>query len=177
MSDLHDLILQEHSKTHTLFVAQVLKEKPELIAQVLEMISLEEEPVSRRAAWALRTLFDGNKALLKPYADEIILQLQRLKSPPILRAYLAIISKTDIHKKWHAFLIQYTSEIILNSHSEIAVKMFALEIFFQISKSQPELLYELEQMIDYIYPDGSRGIQNKCRNMTKWIEKVKATSK
>jgi len=177
MTDLRDLILQDHSKTHTIFTAQVLKEKPELIAPLLEIIYLEEEPVSRRAAWSLRTLFDEDKTVLIPYIDDIINHLKHIKFPPILRAFLAIISRTKIQTKWYGFLIQYTSETILNSNSEIAVKAFSLDIFFQISQSQPDLFYELEQMIDYIYPDGSRGIQNKCRNMTKWIEKERAKSK
>lgn len=174
MTGLHDLILQDYSKSHTVFIAQVLKEKQELIPQLLEIIYLEEEPISRRAAWSLRTLFDDRETALTPYIDDIISHLEHIKSPPILRAFLAIISKTKIHEKWHGFLIQYTSETILSNHSEIAVKAFALDIFFQIGKSQPDLFYELEQMIDFIYSDGSRGIQNKCRNMTKWIEKVRA---
>ena len=176
MSELRELILQEHSKSHTVYIAHILKEKPNYISEFLEIIYLEEEPISRRAAWSLRTLFDSDKKVLLPYIDDMIMRLESIKSAAILRAFLAIISMIKIDEKWHGFLIQYTSETILNSHSEIAVKAFAMDIFFQISKTQQELFYELEQMIDYIYPDGSRGIQNKCRNMTKWIEKARASA-
>ena len=174
MSELRELILQEYSKSHAIFVAHILKEKPEFLPEFLEIIYLEEEPISRRAAWSLRTLFDDDKTLLLPYIDDMIMRLEGIKSPAILRAFLAIISMIKIDEKWHGFLIQYTSETIVNNQSEIAVKAFAMDIFFQISKMQQELFYELEQMIDYIYTDGSRGIQNKCRNMTKWIEKARA---
>jgi len=176
MSELRELILQENSKSHAVFLAHVLKERSNYLPEFLEIIYAEEEPVSRRAAWALRTLFDDDKRVLLPFIDDMIMHLEGLKSAAVLRAFLAIISMIDIDEKWHGFLIQYCSEIILNSQSEIAVKAFAMDIFFQISKTQQELFYELEQMIDFIYPDGSRGIQNKCRNMTKWIEKARASA-
>ena len=53
----------------------------------------------------------------------------------------------------------------------------AMDIFFQIAKIQPDLFTELEYMIDYIYPEGSKGIQNKCRRMTIYIEKIRSKSK
>ncbi len=176
MSELRALILQEYSKSHAVFIAHILKEKQSFLPEFLEIIYLEEEPISRRAAWSLRTLFDDDKAVLLPYIDDMIMHLEGIKSAAVLRAFLAIISMTKIDEKWHGFLIQYSSEIILNSQSEIAVKAFAMDIFYQISKTQQDLFYELEEMIDYIYPDGSRGIQNKCRNMTKWIEKARASA-
>ena len=176
MLELRHLILQEYSKNHAVFIGEVLKEKPYLLPDFLEIIYLEEEPVSRRAAWSLRILFDDYPGAITPYIDDLIIHLEGIKSAPILRALLAIISKIPIHEKWHSFLLQYTSETILNSNSEIAVKAFAMDIFFQIGKTQSELFYELEQMIDYIYPEASRGIQNKCRNMSKWIEKIRAKS-
>ncbi len=176
MLELRDLILQEYSKNHAVFIGEVLQEKSYLLPNFLQIIYLEEEPISRRAAWSLRILFDDSPATLLPYTDELITHLESIKTAPILRAFLAIISKIKIHEKWHSFLLQYTSETILNSNSEIAVKAFAMDIFFQIGRSQPDLFYELEQMIDYIYPEASRGIQNKCKNMTKWIEKIRARS-
>ena len=173
MSELRNLILQEYSKTHSAFVAQVLKQKSELIPELLQIIYQEEEPVSRRAAWALRLLFDDSPNMIKDYVDDLISHLEVLHTAPILRALLAIISKSKIDEKWYAYLLQYTSDVIISSKTEIAVKAFSMDIFFQIAKTQTDLFYELEQMIELIYPESSRGIQNKCRNITKWIEKIR----
>ncbi len=176
MLELRNLILEEYSKTHSVYIAEVLENNPDLIPELLNIIYLEEEPVSRRAAWSLRILFDNTPIILKPYSDDLITRLESIQSSPILRAFLAIISKTTIEEKWYGFLIQYTSEMIIDRKTEIAVKAFSMDIFFQIAKTQPDLFYELEQMIDYIYPESSRGIQNKCRNLLKWMEKIRAKS-
>jgi len=177
MEELRELILKEYSKNNSLFIAKVLLKKPELITTFLQLIYLEEEPVSRRAAWSLRLLFDSSPKTLEPYYNEFIAQLENIKSPPILRSLLAIISKIRVEEQWHGYLIQYTSEAIMNPKTEIATKAFSMDIFFQIAKNQPDLFYELEQMIDYIYPESSRGVQNKCRNQLKWIEKIRARAR
>ena len=174
MEEIRNLILQEYSKSHSDFIADVLRQNQHLLPEFIEIVYLEEEPISRRAAWSLRLLFDASPKSLDIYIDDFISHLDQLSVAPILRGLLAIISKIDIDEKWHAYLIQYTSEAILSNKSEIAIKAFSMDIFFQIAKKEPDLFYELEQMIEYIYPESSRGIQNKCRNMTKWIEKRRA---
>jgi hypothetical protein len=177
MSELRELILQEYSKDHSIFIGKVLKQKPNLIPELLDIIYLEEEPVSRRAAWSLRLLFDDSPSILAPFYDDLIVHLGTIKLSAILRAVLAIISKIKIEEKWYPFLLQYTTDAILSSQTEIATKAFSMDIFFQIAKSQPDLFYELEQMIEHIYPDASKGVQNKCRNQIKWIEKMRAKAR
>lgn len=174
ISELRQLVEQEHSRNHADFIVQVLETKPELIPEFLELIYLEEEPLSRRAAWPFRILFDKSPNLVQPYYDEITSALENIKTPSILRCFLGIIARTKIEEKWHGFFLQYTPEIILSIQTEIAVKAYALDIFFQISKAQPDLFHELEEMIDVIYSDGSRGIQNKCRNILADIEKIRS---
>lgn len=174
MEELEEYIAQNYSKTFALDLAQVLSEQPERIAELLQIINKEEEPISRRAAWYFSTLFDIHPELVHPYVDELIARVDQVKSQSILRAYLRTISRVNIPEKYHAFLIQFSAETILSNKSEIAVKAMAMDIFLQISKFQPDLLYELEYMIELIYPEGSRGIQNKCRNFLKEIEKIRS---
>ena len=125
----------------------------------------------------MSTLFDLHPTLVIPYIDEMIAQLERIKTPAIIRALLRTISKTTLAEKHHGFLVQYTSECILNPKSEAAIQLFALDIFFQIAKIQPDLLFELENMMDLIYSDASKGIRNKCRNLMKDIEKVRSKAR
>lgn len=174
MEDLEEYITQNYSKTFAIDLAQVLSDQPERIAKLIQIINKEEEPVSRRAAWYFSTLFDLYPTLVDPYVDELIARLDQVKSQSILRAYLRTISRVNIPDKYHAFLIQYSADTILSNKSEIAVKAMAMDIFLQISKFQPDLLYELEYMIELIYPEGSRGIQNKCRNFLKEIDHIRS---
>lgn len=176
MQDIIEFIENNYSKTDALSLADYLTENPQRIEEVIDFIILEEEPLSRRLAWYFSTFFDKSPQLVQPYIDKLIASLDSIKMPAIQRSFLRTISRLHIPVQYHAYLLQYSSEVILNSNSEIAVKAMAMDIFFYIAKLQPELFYELEQMIDFIYPEGSRGIQNKCRKMIRYIEKVRSGS-
>jgi len=177
MHDIEEYLDKSYGKIYALALAQALSEQAERIPDLLQIIYKEEEPLSRRGAWYLSTLFDHHPQLVLPYVDEMIIRVEHVKTPAIIRALLRTISKTTIPENHHGFLVQYTSECILSSKSEAAIQLFALDLFFQIAKIQPDLFFELESMIDIIYPEASKGIRNKCRNLLKAIEKIRSKRK
>jgi len=176
MQDIVEFIQNNYSKTDAIRLADYLDEHPERIGEVIAFIKVQQEPESRRLAWYFSTFFDQSPQKVEPYIDELISFLDQIKMPAIQRCFLRTISRLPLPEPYHAYLLQYSSEVILNPNSEIAVKAMAMDIFFQIAKLQPELFYELEQMIEFLYPEASRGIQNKCRNMTLAIEKIRMNS-
>lgn len=176
MQDIVEFIQNNYSKTDAFRLADYLDEYPERIVEVIEFIKVQQEPESRRLAWYFSTFFDQSPQKVEPYIDDLISFLDQIKMPAIQRCFLRTISRLPIPEKYHAYLIQYSSDVILNPQSEIAVKAMAMDIFFYIAKLQPELFYELEQMLDFVYPDGSKGIQNKCRKMSIAIEKIRMKS-
>lgn len=171
MEEIEAFLVHSYGKVHAIDLADFLAKQPERIPELLKIILREDEPVSRRGAWYFSTLFDKYPHLVIPYVDELIANLEKIKSQAILRCFLRTISRVQIEEQYHAYLIQYSADTIISNKSEIAVKAMAMDIFFQIAKIQPELFTELEYMIDFIYPEGSKGIQNKCRRMTVYIEK------
>ena len=173
MKDIEEFIQQNYSKEFAEDLAGFLVQNPQRIPHLLQIVYRQEEPISRRAAWYFSTLFDKDPELVYPFTDELVSQLPAIKSQSILRAFLRTIGRSPISENHHGYLLQYASETILNPKSEIAVKAMAMDIFFQIAKSQPDLLQELEQIIDFIYPESSRGIQNKCRHFYKDIENLR----
>lgn len=176
MQDIVDFIQNNYSKPDAIRLANYLDEHPERIGEVIEFIKKQQEPESRRLAWYFSTFFDQSPQKVEPYIDELISFLDQVKMPPIQRCFLRTISRLPIPEQYHAYLVQYSSEVILNPKSEIAIKAMAMDIFFYIAKLQPELFFELEQMIDFIYPEAGKGVQNKCRKMTRYIEKLRSKS-
>lgn len=174
MNEIEAFLNKNYGKVHALDLAEFLANRPERIPELLQIILKEEEPLSRRGAWYFSTLFDKYPQLIIPYVDELIANLEKIQSQAILRCFLRTISRVKILEQYHAFLIQYSADAIISNKSEIAVKAMAMDIFFQIAKIQPDLFTELEYMIDFIYPEGSKGIQNKCRNMIKYIERLRS---
>ncbi len=174
MEEIEGFLENSYGKVYAVGLADFLANQPERIPELLEIILKDEEPLSRRGAWYFSTLFDKYPQLVIPYVDELIAHLEKVKSQAIIRSFLRTISRSNIPEQYHAYLIQYSADIIISIKSEIAVKAMAMDIFFQIAKIQPELFTELEYMIEFIYPEGSKGIQNKCRNMMKYIEKIRS---
>lgn len=176
MQDIIRFVQHNYSKNDALRLADYLNKHPERIAEVISFIKEQQEPLSRRMAWYFSTFFDQSPEKAEPYVDELISSLDQINMPAIQRCFLRTISRLPIPEQYHAYLLQYSSEVILDTNSEIAVKAMALDIFFYIAKLQPDLFYELEQMLSFIYPEGSKGIQNKCRKMTLAMEKIQAKS-
>ena len=177
MLDLVEFVKNNYSKNDALALAEYIHQNPHRLPDLIALIKKEEEPISRRCAWYFSTLFDKHPQLVYPLTDELIASVDKIKSQAILRSFLRTISRMYIPPNYHAFLIQFSSELILSNKSEIAVKAMAMDIFFYIAKLQPELFFELEYMLDFIYPEGSKGIQNKCRKMSRYIDKYRTTGK
>ena len=59
----------------------------------------------------------------------------------------------------------------------IAIRVFAMEVLFNICKKEPELADELKLLIEDHYPHSSAGFQSKARKVLKSISKLKMESK
>ena len=69
---LKSLFLDETSRANTDFVLDIIRQKPELLNELLDLIDLKEEPVSRRAIWVLDIFDESYPELVNPIVDRVI---------------------------------------------------------------------------------------------------------
>mgnify|MGYP006935342245 CR=1 FL=1 len=163
--------MAEHSRSQADFIADIVIQQPILIEELLNIVLLNKEPISRRASWPLRIISDRDINILGPYVHTIIKQLPKIHNVAISRAFLAILVNVNIPEEYCGELLQYTSEILINPGSPVASLIYSADIFYKLSIGEPELLNELKLMLELLIPFGSAGVKSKCRKTIKKIEK------
>jgi len=177
MEELKNLILNEHSKAQALVIADIVRQKPELITDLFSYTFANEEPLSRRAAWPLRILSDQSPELLKDRIDEIIDHLDDIKSNAVLRNILALLVNAKIPEKKKPFLLNFSTQAILNPESPIAVIAHSADLFIQIAADEIILIKELLLMLEQIDPDGRGGIKSKTRQVKTILHKLEKSKR
>lgn len=170
MQTLKDLILAEHSKAQALVIVDIIRQKPELIDDLLAYTFANEEPLSRRAAWPLRIIQDKNPKLLEGKIDLIINQLETIKSIPVLRNIISLLANAKIPENKASFLLDYSAKTILNPNSSIAVIAHSTDLFINMAKGEIILIKELQLMLSQIAQNSRGGIIAKLHHVNKYLK-------
>jgi len=171
---LVNIIMAEHSRAQAVMIADIILQKPSLLDELVDIILADEEPVSRRAAWPLRFIHEKNEKLTDKYLPKIISSLPDIKSVAIQRNLLYVIAYSSIPQSYKGELLEYTSQILLNSSSAVAPIIYSIDIFLKISKDEPDLLNELELIIEHLIPNATAGVLSKSRHTLRKINKLKS---
>ena len=168
---LSEIILTEHSRSQALMIADIILQKPGLFDELIEIIFANKEPISRRAAWPLRFIHERDQQLLATYLPIIIKQLPEVQSIAVQRNLLYILAYSDIPESCRGELLQYTSNLLLNTSTSVASLIYSLDIFDNIAKDEPDLQNELVLIIHQILPYASAGVKSKSMKTLKKIER------
>lgn len=168
---LSELILSEYNRVHADLVADYVIQNPGLLPEMLELVFKLEEPLSRRAAWSLRIVSQKKVGIVEPMVPRIINQIREVNDIPVLKLVLAVLVETEIPEEYHGEVLQFTSEVLIDSNSSIACLIYSMDIFYKLSLKEPDLLNELRLMLEQIIPYGSPGVKNKCGRLIRKITK------
>jgi hypothetical protein len=158
---LVELLMEEHSGQRSELIAMLAFEKPEICEELVRLTFSNEEPLSRRAAWPLRKLYDHHPEKINPYIDYFVLQLRDLQSESVLRTILSILSRCTIPEEYLGMMLEFCEAKILNANTSIASLANCIDIYYAIASGEPDLLRELDLMFEIIRPTASAGIRSK----------------
>jgi len=169
---LIEIIMAEHSKAQAKMIADIIIQEPVLLGELMEIIFSNTEPASRRAAWPLRFIHNRDLKILLPYFPLIVEELPGVESVAVQRSLLYILAYSDIPEDYHGQLLQFTSQLLTNRNTSVASTIYSMDIFFKLSLDEPDLLFELKNMLEMLMPYGSAGVKSKSRRIIKKIEKL-----
>ncbi len=169
---LSEIIMAEHSRSQANMIADIIVQEPALLDELIEIIFANKEPLSRRAAWPLRFIHERNQQLVVPYFPIMIKQLPDVQSIAVQRNLLYVLAYSDIPESCHGELLQYTSELLLNTSTSVASLIYSMDIFYKLSEGETDLLNELILIIHQILPYASAGVKSKSMKTLKKIEKL-----
>lgn len=169
--NFRELLLKGNSRSYTDFVADIVTKRPELVGELWEIYLAIEEPVSRRAAWIIDTASENKPDWVIPFLPVLIQQLPQFNHDGLKRHALRIIARMPFPDGLEGELLSISFEWLLSPGESVAVKMYCIQILYRLSETEPDILQELYDTIEFQMADGTPGFRSIGSKMMYQIDK------
>ena len=168
--NLKEIISSEMSRKNTDYVKEIILNQPSLFREVFKLVILNEEPVSRRAIWAMDAISEEKPALMIPYLESLIEHFPGFKHDGLKRHSLRILSRIDIPESKEVEVLEICLRFLHSEKESIAARFFAMEVLYNLSEKEKDLKHELIATLELLSIDSSIGLRN---HILKLLEKLK----
>jgi hypothetical protein len=169
--NFRELLLKGNSRSYTDFVADIVTKRPELVGDLWEIYLAIEEPVSRRAAWIIDTASEDKPSWVEPYLAQLIEKLPEFNHDGLKRHALRMIARLPFPDGTEGELMNITFEWLLSITESVAVKMYCIQILYRLSATEPDILQELYDTIEFQIEDGTPGFKSIGSKLMRQIDK------
>lgn len=169
--DFRQLLLKGNSRSYTDFVADIVAKRPELVGELWEIYFSMEEPVSRRAAWTIDTASENKPEWVTPFLDRLIALLPKFDHDGLKRHALRMIARSPFPEGKEGDLMNVCFNWLLSATESVAVKMYCMQVLYRISATEPDILQELYDTIEFQMADGTPGFRGIGSKMMKDIDR------
>lgn len=169
--NLRELLLKGNSRSYTDFVADIVNKRPELVGELWKIYLAMEEPVSRRAAWIIDTATENKPDWVSPFLPGLIEKLPSFNHDGLKRHALRMIARMPFPPGREGELMNIAFEWLLNTTESVAVKMYCIQVLYRLSASEPDILQELYDTIEFQMADGTPGFKSMGSKLMHQIDK------
>lgn len=121
---------------------------PELYLMLIEIAFYNSNPKSWRAAYLVDKINDKYPGLLRPFLNEMIEQLKIEKSQSKKRHFLKLISQNELPGDQQGFMLDFCMKTFTTAKEDLAVRVHAMQVLYNISEKEPELKPEILALIE-----------------------------
>jgi len=169
--DLKEQLLLEISRRNADIIVHYIGNDPVLFKQLMGFVFNGEKPLPLRASWVASIISDTYPELLKPYLNNIITQLTKFEHPGVRRNLMRYVASVQIPEKYAGKLFDDCYTWLLSKDEPPAVKVYSMQILFNISHNEPDLLNELLLVLEELTDHESAAIRCRTRDILKEINK------
>lgn len=145
---------------------------PEYLEDMYQLISDEKTVVSWRAIWACEKVSEKHPGWFVPLQDDLIRRLLDCRHEGSKRLLLSILYNLPVSSPISIDLLNYCLDHMLAPQESIGVQALAIRMAYQLCKSEPELLKELQLILENADAEFySWGVKATIRNTLKRIGK------
>ena len=166
---LESLLMVETSRRNADLIAELVKQKPELLDELFQIYLRNEEPVSRRAAWSLDIATEKQPALLEYLVDDIVAHLPQFTHDGMKRESLRMLARSPLPSGDLGLLITTCFDWLTSAAESVAVKMFSMEILYRISIIEPGIKKELADSIEWRMQEETPGFRSHGKKLLRQL--------
>ncbi|HPN77799.1 MAG TPA: hypothetical protein PLP79_11735 [Prolixibacteraceae bacterium] len=134
-----------------LFLLNKISPDPEEYLPLLMEIALEGKDTSSwRAVWVADKIMEQHPEALLPWRETIIGILSRIRHGGKRRQLMRMLTRCEIPESSAGMLFDYCQERLFLSEEKVAVKVYAMDILYNISGQAPELKQEVIQTLEQV---------------------------
>ena len=149
-----------------------LKERPDKIEALIEMSFSDSQPVGWRSAWVLSDLVKMDLSVrekVQSLSSRIVASFPRFNSPGQVREFLKIIQLINVEDNDMGILIDLCFNWLLDRKSDQSFRVYSMQIIFDYSKKEPDLLPELKAILEQEMEFAKPGFKSRGRKILKKI--------
>ncbi|MEM6699078.1 MAG: hypothetical protein AAF599_11820 [Bacteroidota bacterium] len=165
-------LLEEHSKAQALRISEYIGTSAERFDELMQCFFADDWRTNQCAAYTLNHVVDQQPALFAPYVEKSIENLKTPKHDAVKRNTLRIFQYYDVPEKLQGVLVDLAFNFLASPKEPIAVRVFSMNVIFNVAKKEPDLLHELKILIEEGMPNGSAGFKSRGRKILAYIDKV-----
>jgi hypothetical protein len=169
---LTEMILAGNSRFNVDLVAAHIGSNEVLFGELMELMHNSEPPLPQRAAWIMTGVTDKYPWLIVPYFNQIMKNLSSYSHPGLTRSVLRQLSKIDFPDEINGELFNKCYNFLYDQKQPAAIRVFAMQILFNISEKEPDLKNELILTFeDLLVVENSMGVKSRARKLLNKLNK------
>jgi hypothetical protein len=160
-------LLYDSSRICIEMAADVIDEDPNIFHEAFELIFQNKYKISARASRVIYFFAARNPEMIKPYLSRIIAALPVIDNNSILQNLLKILTEHPLpdDEEILGLLLNKCFEFIDSVETKPAVKVYSLDILYNLSLIFPDIREELFQTIEKQIPQSSAGFKTRGEKM------------
>lgn len=170
--ELKNMIYRMHGSAEIGWIASSAVLNPLLLQKFLEFTDDGDTRLVFRASWALSKACMLNPDVFMPIMPLVVEKLLNTKNGSAMRSFLKIISITgtaSLTESLQGRLVEYCFSMLRSPFSAIAVKVYSLDVLYDISLRFPGLTHELAAIAGMLPGDAPAGVKAKYREVMRKI--------
>jgi hypothetical protein len=170
-----EMIMQQLSDSSRVIIdltASMVYDEPSLLNLLIEVAWMDRNPWSERASRVVCTCCCRFPELLKPFGAQIVQRLKKTRSEGVIRNFLKIMAEAPVKltNKDKSVLLNLCFDFLTGNFA-VSVKVFSMQILYNLSLEIPEIKRELYSIIEDQFPESSAGFKNRGGKILKKLTK------
>ncbi len=170
LEQITELLGTGTGRRHIDLVAGMAQENAEIFAYLVQLMLLNTEPESRKAAWVVDTMTEEHPEMLhEDILGQLIGLLPVACHTALHRHILRMLDRSLIPQAQAGDLLTLCFDYLTSPDEPVAVKVHAMNILYKLSQSEPGLLFELTGILELRMDMEPPGFRNRA---TKILQSV-----
>ena len=171
--DILALLQSGQSKENTTRIVDYIGRDEGRMAKLFRIFMAGPYRITQRASWPLGIVVEKYPDLLIPYYNEIIMMLQKPNEhDAVRRNILRMLQYQTIPEEFDGQLLDLSFRCLEDKQQPIAIRVFAMQLAYNISEKYPEIKPELKLIIEEMMPFASAGVKSRAKKIMAKLDKI-----